>query len=183
MAKVIVGATLSLDGFMNDRNGSLAPLYPDLDELRETEMLQESIKSTGAAVMGRRTYDLAQGDFTDYEYQVPIFVLTHQPPEQVTKGQNENLTLTFVSGGIESAIEQAKAAAGGRDVSVIGGADTARQCMNAGLCDEIHIGIVPLLLGRGSRFFNDVVTEDIRLERTRVLESPSRVDLLYRVLE
>src|SRR5574342_140481 len=80
MGKVIVGTTMSLDGFINDRTGSLAPLYPDLARLRETDMLQESMESTGAVLMGRHAYDLADGDFTGYEYQVPIFVLTHHPP-------------------------------------------------------------------------------------------------------
>ncbi len=62
MAKVIIGATLSLDGFMNDRKGRVDSLYPDLNELRKTEMLQESIRITGSVVMGRRAYDMAEGD-------------------------------------------------------------------------------------------------------------------------
>jgi dihydrofolate reductase len=112
MGEVIVGATLSLDGFMNDRHGDVGRLYPDLEALRKTEMLQEEIRTTGAVVMGRRAYDMAEGDLTDYEYQVPIFVLTHHLPEKVAKGENDQLTLTFVTGGIESALEKAKAAAG-----------------------------------------------------------------------
>src|SRR5260370_15537926 len=85
MGKVIVGATMSLDWFMNDRNGDVSRLYPDLQALRRTEMLQEEIQTTGAVVMGRRAYDMAEGDLTDYEFQVPIFVLTHHVPEQVAK--------------------------------------------------------------------------------------------------
>src|SRR5207249_3435023 len=85
--KVILGTTMSLDGFINDRNGSVQSLYPDLEELRKTEMLQESIRTTGAVVMGRHAYDMGEGDFTDYEYQVPIFVLTHHVPEKVAKGE------------------------------------------------------------------------------------------------
>src|SRR5512139_3821625 len=119
MGQVIVGTTMSLDGFINDRSGSVAALYPNLEELRETEMLQESIRSTGAAVMGRGAFDMAQGDFTDYEYQVPIFVLTHHPPAEMTRGQNDRLTITFVSEGIERAVAQAKMAAGDRDVTVV----------------------------------------------------------------
>src|SRR4051812_46582615 len=126
MSKVIVGTIMSLDGFINDRNGDLAPLYPDMEGLPDIQDIKESIENTGAAVMGRRTFDLAQGDLTDYEYQVPIFVLTHNPPSELTKGQNENLTVTFVTDGIESAIEKAKAAAGDKDVTVVGGANTAR---------------------------------------------------------
>jgi dihydrofolate reductase len=68
---------MSLDGFVNDPNGDVSRLYPDLDALRKTVILQEAIKTTGAVVMGRGAYDMAQGDFTGYEFQVPIFVLTH----------------------------------------------------------------------------------------------------------
>ena len=118
MGNVIIGATMSLDWFMNDRNGDVSRLYPDLEALRSTEMLQEEIRTTGAVVMGRRAYDMAEGDLTDYEYQVPIFVLTHHIPEKGTKGENDQLTLTFVTDGIESAIEKAKAAAG--DEHVVG---------------------------------------------------------------
>src|SRR5204863_621338 len=101
MGNVIIGATLSLDGFMNDRHGDVSRLYPDFEALRRTEMLQEEIRTTGAVVMGRRAYDMAEGDLTDYEYQVPIFVLTHTVPQQVVKGEEDRLTGTFVSDGIE----------------------------------------------------------------------------------
>src|SRR5438093_1987533 len=119
MGKIIVGATMSLDGFMNDRHGDVSRLYPDFEALRKTEMLQEEIRTTGAVVMGRRAYDMAEGDLTDYEYQVPIFVLTHHLPEKVAKGVNDQLTLTFVTDGIHRAIEQAKAAAGDKQVTVV----------------------------------------------------------------
>jgi len=183
MGKVIVGTTMSLDGFISDRNGSLSRLYPDLEALRETELLQEEMRTTGAAVMGRRAYDLAEGDLTGYEFQVPIFVLTHVVPEQAARGENEKLTITFVTNGIESAIAQAKAAAGDKDVMVIGGANTAQQCMRARLVDELRIGIVPVLLGEGLRFFEHLSNEQIELERTKILESPGRTDILFRVVK
>lgn len=183
MGNVIIGATMSLDGFMNDRNGEVSRLYPDFEALRSTEMLEEEIRMTGAVVMGRRAYDMAEGDLTDYEYQVPIFVLTHHIPAQVPKGQNDRLTVTFVTGGIERAIEQAKAAAGDKQVTVVGGASTAQQCLRAGLVDEIHIGIVPVLFGEGLRFFEPLVNEQLELERTRVFESPTRTDLWFRVVK
>ena len=85
MAKVIIGMTMSLDGFVNDRNGDLGRLYPDLEALRRTEILQEAIRTTGAVVMGRHAYDMAKGDFTGYEFQVPIFVLTHHVPVKVVQ--------------------------------------------------------------------------------------------------
>src|ERR1700726_4469639 len=147
MGKELVGMPISLDGFVNDRNGDVSRLYPDLAALRQTELLQEEIKTTGAVVMGRRAYNMAEGDFTGYEFQVPIFVLTHHVPEKAAKGANEKLSFTFVTDGIESVIEQAKAAAGDKYVAVIGGADTVQQCIKKGLLDEIQLGIVPILLG------------------------------------
>jgi dihydrofolate reductase len=183
MGNVIIGATLSLDGFMNDRHGDVSRLYPDLQALRSTAMLQEEIRTTGAVVMGRHAYDMAEGDLTDYEYQVPIFVLTHHIPEQSPKGQNDQLTVTFVTDGIQSAIEKAQAAAGDKQVTVVGGAQTAQQCLRAGLVDEIHIGIVPVLFGEGLRFFESGANEQLELERTRVFASPTRTDLWFRVVK
>jgi dihydrofolate reductase len=110
-------------------------------------------------------------------------VLTHHPPQQVTKGQNDQLTITFVTDGIESAIEKARAAAGEKDVTVVGGANTARQCINAGLFDEIHIGIVPILLGSGLHFFESGSIENIQLEKIDIFESPSRIDIKFRVVK
>ena len=84
MAKVILGVTISLDGFINDRKGSVEALYPDLAALRDTEALQESIQNTGAVVMGRNSYAMAEDPDTiadNYEYQVPIFVLTQEEAE------------------------------------------------------------------------------------------------------
>jgi Dihydrofolate reductase len=183
MTKVILGTTMSLDGFMSDRDGSLERLYPDLEQLRTTDMLQDSMRATGAVVMGRHAYDMAQGDFTGYEYQVPVFVLTHHPPDEPAKGTNEKLKFIFVTDGIEAAIEQAKAAAGEKDVTIVGGASTAQQVLNARLFDEIQIGIVPLLLGGGLRFFENESIQNIELEQVGILESPSRIDLRFRVVK
>lgn len=182
MAKVIIGATISLDGFMSDRHGDVSRLYPDFEALHRTEMLAEEIRTTGAVVMGRRAFDMGNGDFTGYEYQTPIFVLTHTIPEMEVKGQNDQLTITFVTSGIESAIDQANAAAGDRCVMVVGGANTAQQCLRAGLVDEIHMGIVPVFLGEGLRFFESADVEQVALEQTRVFVSPMRTDLWFRVV-
>lgn len=184
MGNVIVGATMSLDWFMNDRDGDVGRLYPDFEALRNTEMLQEEIRTTGAVVMGRRSYAMGDPDaFADtYEYQVPIFVLTHAVPEKLPK-QNGKLTVSFVTDGIERAIAQAKAAAGDKNVMVVGGANTAQQCLRAGLVDEIHIGIVPVLLGEGLRFFEHLASEQIELERIKVFESPTRTDIWFRVIK
>jgi dihydrofolate reductase len=183
VGKVILGMTMSLDGFINDRNGSVSPLYPDFAELRDTEVLQEAIRSTGAVVMGRRAYDMADGDFTDYEFQVPIFVITHEAPERVAKGENDNLSFTFVTDGVSSAIEKAKAVAGDKDVTMIGGANSAQQCIRAGLVDEIHIDLMPILLSGGLRLFEHLGSEQIKLEKIKVMEAPTRTHLRFRLIK
>ena len=96
---------------------------------------------------------------------------------------NDQLTVTFVTDGIQRAIEKAKAAAGDKQVTVVGGAKTAQQCLRAGLVDEIHMGIVPVLLGEGLRFFEPGANEQLELERTRVFASSTRTDLWFRVLK
>jgi dihydrofolate reductase len=184
MTKVILGATMSLDGFINDRNGSVEALYPDLAALRYTGPMRESIQNTGAVVMGRNSYAMAEDPdwfAGNYEYQVPIFVLTHKIPEKMPK-QTANLTFTFVTDGIESAIRQAKAAAGDQDVNIIGAPSTARQCLEAGLADELHIDIMPVLLGAGLRLFDEISPGQVRLERTKVVELPAgRTHLEFRI--
>lgn len=186
MGKVVLGMTISLDGYINDRDGSVASLYPDLDGLRNTKPLQESIQNTGAVVMGRNSYAMAEDPdwfAGNYEYQVPIFVLTHKAPKKMPK-QTDDLTFTFVTDGIESAIAQAKATAGDKDVTVIGAASTAQQCLKAGLANELHVDIMPVLLGGGLRPFEGIEARQIRLERLAVVELPAgRTHLRFRVIK
>lgn len=172
---------MSLDGFVADAKGNLSALYPDLEQLRRTEMLQESIRNTGAVVMGRRAYDLAHGDLTGYEYQTPIYVVTHRPPRTAPKGQNGRLRVHFVPEGVEAAVRRAKAAAKGKDVTIIGGAETIRQALDAHLVDGLQVGIVPVFLGNGLRLFEGMRRLDVKAELDRVMESPGRVDLFYRI--
>ena len=186
MAKVILGMTMSLDGFINDRNGSVAALYPDLDVWRETNPGKESIENTGAVVMGRHSFDMAEDPdwfAGNYEYQVPIFVLTHNVPKKMPK-QTDDLTFTFVTDGIRSAIQQAKAAAGDKDVNIIGAASTTQQCLNAGLADELHVDIMPVFLGGGLRPFEEIDAESIKLERIKLMELPAgRTHLQFRIIK
>src|SRR5580658_2618138 len=130
--RVVGGMTMSLDGFVCDRTGDLGPLYPDLPQLREREFVREAIRTTGAVLMGRHTYDLFPGDVSDYEFQVPLFVVTHQPPAKPHRGTNDRLTLTFVTDGVESAVAQAKVAARGKDVAVVGGPNVLQQLVERG---------------------------------------------------
>ncbi len=183
MGKVIGGMTLSVDGFAADSAGDVSRLYPNLDELRNTEMLQEEIRMTGAVVMGRHSYNMGDPDVwaEDYEYQVPIFVLTHHIPEKKPK-ETRLVKFTFVTDGIESAIAQAKAAAGDRAVMLIG-ASINQQCLALGLCDELHIGVMPVLFGGGLRLFEHFDVANITLEKIRCLEAGERTDLWFRVVK
>lgn len=175
MAKVIAGMTVSLDGFINDRNGSAQDLSPDFSELLESDSFKEMTKNTGAVIMGRNTYQMADPFMwvnDDYEFQVPLFILTHRPPEKFPKG-NDKLSVTFVTDGIESAITKAKEAAGDKLVQVIGGASTIQQCLNSGLCDELIVDVMPVLLGGGLKLFENIDTNKVQLERINVEEITS----------
>jgi dihydrofolate reductase len=111
---------------------------------------------------------------------MPVFVVTHEARDPVaTEG---GTTFTFVTAGIESALAQARAAAGDRDISVAGGANIAQQYLKAGLLDEIQIHLVPVLLGGGVRLFDDPGPHRVELERTRVVESPGVTHLRFRVV-
>ena len=134
--------------------------------------------------MGRRAYEMGDPDIYDwdhYEFQVPIFILTHHVPEKIPR-ENGKLTFTFVYDCVQSAIARAKRAAGNKNVTVVGGASTFQQCVNTGLCDEMQIGIMPVLLGNGLRLFENIDTDHIELQKLRILESDSgRTDALFRV--
>lgn len=183
MGKVIIGMTISLDGYINDPSGSVDRLYADFAELRDTPILTDSIQTTGAVVMGRNAFDMGDPDSYagNYEYQVPIFVLTHEPPPKHPR-QTGMLTFTFVTDGVETAITQAKAAAGDQDVTVVGGASTFQQCLRAGLADEIHIDIMPVLLCGGQKLFEQIGAEPITLEKIKVIETSSRTSLRFRIV-
>lgn len=184
MGIVSGGMTMSLDGFVNDAHGNVDRLFPDLGELGETALLQEAIRKTGAVVMGRRAYAMGDPDqYADhYEFQVPIFVLTHEAPANAPR-ENDKLTFTFVTDGIESAVAQAKAAAGAKDVTVIGGAQIIQECLNAGLLDELEVGIMPVFLGGGLRLFEQLDTMHIVLEKIEIIESGPRTDFRFRIVK
>jgi dihydrofolate reductase len=100
-----------------------------------------------------------------------------------SRGQNANLSVTFVTEGTEAAVQRAKKAAGAREVTVVGGASTFQHCIRAGLADELDIGIVPVLFGGGLRLFENLGDKPLQLETVKVLESPDRTDIRYRVLK
>jgi dihydrofolate reductase len=182
MASVIAGTTMSLDGFMADSTGSVERLYSDFADLHDTVSMRSAIERTGAVIMGRKTFAMADPDayVGAYEFQVPIFVVTRHPPPIPPK-QDERLTFTFVGDGVASAVAQAKAAAGDKAVQVVGGASVIRQVLAAGLADELHIDIMPVLLGDGLRLFADLDPERVRLQQPEVLIVGARIGLRFRV--
>jgi dihydrofolate reductase len=182
VAKVIVGMTISLDGFVADQNGNVGRLYPDLAALQHTAYMKDAIEQTGAVLMGRRTFEMGDPDgyVGNYEFQVPIFVLTHHPPRVAPK-QDQHLTFTFVTGGVKSAVAQAKAAAGDKAVQVVGGVSIIHQLLDAGLADELHVDIMPVFLGSGLRAFDSSSLEPVRLEKISVQETGARTSLRFRI--
>jgi dihydrofolate reductase len=182
MATVTAGMTMSLDGFVADRQGSAGRLYPDLADLQDTNYMNAAIEETGAVVMGRRTFEMADPDsyVGNYEFQVPIFVVTHHPPEIAPK-QDERLWFTFVTEGTESAVEQAKTTAGEKVVQVVGGASLIQQLLGAQLVDELHIDVMPVVLGGGLRLLENLDPARVRLEKQGVQEVGARTSLRFRV--
>ena len=155
----------------------------------DDEVLAEAIGKPGAVVMGRGMFGGGPGPWgddpwegwwgDDPPFRVPVFVLTHHARETLTK--DGGTTFTFVTDGVEAAVEQAKAAAGEKDVSVAGGADVIQQCLRAGLVDQMQIHIAPIVLGGGIRLFDRLDDVDIELEKTRVIDSPAVTHLTFRV--
>lgn len=184
MGQVNAGMVMSLDGFVKGRDGNSPSLPPAFDDMMASELMQEIVSSTGAVAMGRTTYDMAQGDYTGYEFQVPIFILTHRIPTTVAKGENDKLSFHFVTDGVESLVRQAKAAAGEKNLVIVGGADLIQQCLKAGLIDELQISISPVLLGDGLRLFEKLENENIQLEKSSVIEWPGGMtEIRFRVLK
>jgi dihydrofolate reductase len=158
----------------------------------DSDVLEESVAKTGAILMGRKMFSGGSGPWEadanadgwwgdDPPFHVPVFVLTHHARETVTK--QGGTSYTFVTDGIEAAFEQARAAAGDKDVSIAGGANVIQQCLAAGLIDEFQIHVAPLLLGDGVRLFDRLGAKPPEVEGIRVIESPRVTHLKYRVVK
>lgn len=157
MSKIVTGMAMSLDGFMEDASGSSAALSTGEDDFRNTERGKACIAATGAVMMGRKTFEMADDPDLyagNYEFQVPIFVLTRNPPAKHPK-EGSGLTFSFVRDGLDSAIAQAKAAAGDKQVTVVGGPTLIQALLQKGAVDELEIDLAPVLLGSGRRLFEN----------------------------
>ncbi len=154
-----------------------------------TPLLEEATAGIGAVVMGRNMFGGGPGPWGDEAWEgwwgdeppfhVPVFVLTHHEREPLVK--QGGTTFTFVTEGIESALDQAKEAAGNKDVSLGGGAEAAQQYLTAGLIDELQLNVVPVLLGDGARLFEGGAGAGLELEPILVVETPDVTHLRYRV--
>ncbi len=181
VATLIAGMTMSLDGYTADPDGQFGMLYADLGTPAGQAYLAASQAETGAVLMGRRTYDGAPDPDSyadDYEYQVPIVVLTSRPPATPPR-RNDRLWVTFCT-DLHGAVATARELAGDRAVTVVGGADLNRQLLDAGLFDELRVDVIPVLLGGGLRAFDGVAPG--RLEATGVARVGERTCLTFRPL-
>jgi dihydrofolate reductase len=183
MGRVIAGMTMSLDGFVADAEGSVGKLYPDFLEMTGSSSMAATITATGAVVMGRRTFEMGDPDgyVGQYEFQVPIFVVTTHPPTRMPK-QDERLTFTFVQEGVGPAVVQAQEAVGDRDVQIVGGPNVIQQALRAGLVDELHVDVMPVLLGDGLRLFDGVDSGHPPLSLRDIERQGQRTGLRFSVL-
>lgn len=140
-------------------------------------LMREAFAQYGAGVWGRRTFDIAHA-WGGHPPGSPAFIVTHHPAQEWVRAGSP---FTFVTDGVASAIRQAKTAAGDKDV-VVCTASILQQCLNAGLVDEIHIDVVPYLLGSGVRLF-DKLEASLKLEKIRVVDAPDVTHLGFRVLK
>jgi dihydrofolate reductase len=149
--------------------------------LEETEAFEvESFANIGAILMGRRVFDVGVGPWGDEPtFHAPCFVVTHRPASKADR--RGGTSYTFVTDGIDLALEQARAAAGGRTVMVMGGANIVDQYIAAGLVDELVIHLIPVLLGAGTRLFARPDTGLVEFTRTQVIEGPDATHLRFRV--
>jgi dihydrofolate reductase len=156
-----------------------------------TPIVEEHLANIGAVLMGRNMFGPHRGPWSEHPwngwwgedppFHTPVFVLTHHPRPQLP--MQGGTTFIFVSEGIESALEQARKAAAGKDVLLAGGANVAQQYLAARLINEVNLALVPLLLRAGARLFDNLGTAELGLEQTRTIEAPGVTHLTYRVLK
>ncbi|MBO1266647.1 dihydrofolate reductase family protein [Arthrobacter cavernae] len=195
MSRVTCDLTISLDGFLAGPRQSMEEPLGEGGELLHRWMFEEpeanaaaieGILAAGAFIMGRNMFAGPGAWAADWRgwwgeeppYHAPVFVLTHQPREPVE--MQGGTTFNFVTDGIDSALTQAREAAGGKDVSIAGGAQTVQQYLSAGLIDELRLHTAPMILGAGERLFDGVA--NLTLEPTEVSGTGLVTHVRYRVI-
>jgi dihydrofolate reductase len=210
MSKVTCQISVSVDGYVAGPNQTLDdPLGAGGESLHEwalatdawreqhgrtggernadAEVIEEVIQDVGAYIMGRKMFGGGDGPWDpewrgwwgeDPPFHVPVFVLTHHEREPLE--MQGGTTFHFVTDGIESALEQARAAAGDGDVTIAGGAQAVQQYIAAGLLDELYLHIAPVVLGGGERLLENVGVP--KLEPVKVVASPAVTHVKYRIV-
>jgi dihydrofolate reductase len=197
MSKVIADMSMSLDGFIAREDDGIDQLIgwmfaggdvavptatPGLDfhvDAPSAELLEEAKSGIGALVGGRRYFDLAGGWGGRHPMGVPVYVVTHRAPDGWDAPDS---TIHFVTEGVESAIAQAKKAAGGKDVG-IASPSIVQQCLDAGLLDAINVNVVPIVLGSGRPFFSGIASAPVALTTPRVVAANGVTHLRYEVVK
>jgi dihydrofolate reductase len=186
MGKVMFGLSVSIDGFIADKNDDVSQVFAWMGSAWEhfNEVIGDSLKECGAVIMGRRSFDQIYSengwvfpDGTSPDW--PVIVLQSQTRKSVKKGKTQFI---FVTDGIESAIAKAKEIAGEKNVG-LHGASSVQQALRAGLLDEFHMNIAHVLLGEGVRLFDHLSSKPIQLECIRTLETPGATHLSFRVVK
>jgi len=192
MGKVVLAISMSLDGFITAANrrpeepmgdgGLRLHDWAGGEDERNSRFLADAIEKLGAVIAGRTTYDDSipgwGANGPTGPARRPVFVVTHQAPAESPSGG----VYEFVTGGIRGALDQARAAAGDKNVCVMGGASVIQQYIAAGLIEEIQIHLVPVLFGGGTRLFENLGAAHIQLESTEVIHTAAATHLRFRVL-
>ena len=191
--KVTSNISMSLDGFITGPNVRVGNGMGDdgdrlhdwmFDAKTETDaaIRDELYASTGAVLIGKRMFDVGFEPWGDPPpFGMPVFIVTHEAREPLP--MQGGTTYTFVTDGIEAALELVRTAAGDKNVGIWGGANIIRQYLKAGLLDELQIDLVPMLLGRGIRLFEDLDPEGIELRRRSSIETPGATHLRFDVVK
>jgi len=189
MSRTVFDISLSLDGFVTAAPQTAEePLGPGgmqlHDWLADRDYLERAVAGLGAVVAGRTTYDHSipgwGADGPSGDARRPVFVVTHEAPADDTIPDGG--VYTFVTDGVRSALDQARAAADGRTVTVMGGADLGRQCLAAGLVDEVSLHVAPVLFGSGTPMFAGLDVGHVHLELLEAVSTPETVHLRYGVI-
>jgi dihydrofolate reductase len=197
MSKVYAEQSMSLDGFISGPNVRVGNgMGDDGDRLHDwifdpktntlteagKKLMDEKSTSNGAVIIGKRMFDVGFEPWGDPPpFGMPVFIVTHEKRDPLPmKG---GTTYTFVTKGIEAALELARAAAGDKDILIQGGADIIRQYLEAGLLDEMQIQLIPLLLGDGTRLFEGLDPEGIEFRKTGAIDTPAATHLRFEVVK
>ncbi|MBC8098264.1 MAG: dihydrofolate reductase family protein [Armatimonadetes bacterium] len=193
MSSVVCDISMSLDGYtagpnvrvgngMGDNGIRLHDWIFDAKTDTDAAIADEKFASTGAVVIGKRMFDVGFELWGDPPpFRKPVFVVTHEKRDPVPmKG---GTTYNFVMDGIEAALELARAAAGDKNVGIWGGANIIRQYLKAGLLDEMHIQLIPILLGDGIRLFESLDSDGIKLRKTSSIDTPSATHFRFEVVK